>query len=442
MRFNFACVVALLCGTLCRAADAPSPTTRPSPETYQRLAAETEANLKRDILDKWFPAADDAQYGGFLENFREDWSRGAGGQKSIVYQSRLTWLSAQAALRFPGQAEKCLAETRRGAAFLADKMWDKERGGFYWSTDDAGRPARQGANQKHVYGIAFAMDALAASHQATHDAAALDLAKQTFRWLEEHAHDGKNGGYIEALTLDGKPIDATTRGNDAIGTRFGLKSMNTHIHVLEALTGLYAVWKDPAVRSRLEEVFGIVRDKVYADPGRLHMFFNANWTPVPGRDSFGHDIETAFLLAEAAEALGKADDATTWSRARRLVDHALEVGFDHEHGGFYDEGTVTGENLRKDKVWWVEAEGLNALLLMHERFGRETPRYWEAFVKQWDFISRYQVDHTHGGWYPTVRPDGTPQPGRAKSDGWTEGYHQGRAMLTVSAALRRLAEPK
>ena len=37
-------------------------------------------------------------------------------------------------------------------------------------------------------------------------------------------------------------------------------------------------------------------------------------------------------------------------------------------------------------------------------------------------------------------PDGTPQPGRAKSDGWTEGYHQGRAMLTVSAALRRLAE--
>lgn len=433
--------VLLWCG-VAGAADSPVPSTKPVAETYLRLAGETEANLRRDILDKWFPAAADEQGGGFFQNYREDWSRGQPGPKALVYEARLTWLSAQAARRDPAKTELYTAMTRRGAAFLSDKLWDKERGGFYWSVDDAGKPGRDRPNEKHAYGVAFGMYALAASYQATHDEAALDLAKKTFRWLEEHAHDAKNGGYFEALTLDGKPIDAATRGNDAIGTRYGQKSMNSHIHILEALTGLYAAWPDPAVRARLEEVFNLGLDKIYTDPGYLRLFFNADWTPTPSRVSFGHDIETAFLLAEAAAALGKPDDARTWAAGRKLVDHALAGGFDHERGGFYNEAAVAGGELATEKIWWVEAEGLNALLLMHEKYGKETPRYWEAFVKQWDFISKHGIDAAHGGWYPTVRADGTAQPNQRKSDGWTEGYHQGRSMLTVSATLRRLANEK
>ena len=218
--------------------------------------------------------------------------------------------------------------------------------------------------------------------------------------------------------------------------------MNTHIHLLEALVGLYEVCPDPAVRARLEELHEVILTKIYTEPGAQHMFATPDWKPVPGPDSFGHDIETAFLLAESAEALGKPEDERTWHAARRLVDHALEVGYDHEHGGFYDEGTIDGKDLNKQKIWWVEAEGLNALLLMHERFGKETPKYWNAFVQTWRFISEHQVDAQHGGWFNTVKPDGSPIPGRGKSDRWTEGDHQGRSMLTVSARLRRLAEGK
>jgi mannobiose 2-epimerase len=134
------------------------------------------------------------------------------------------------------------------------------------------------------------------------------------------------------------------------------------------------------------------------------------------------------------------DDPAVVRAARNLVDHPLEVGFDHGRGGFYDSGTVDGRDLKTGKIWWVEAEGLNALLLMHERYGKETPKYWDAFVKQWDFISKQQIDAEHGGWYPTVNADGTPPAGRAKSDSWTEGYHQGRAMLNVTERLRKLAE--
>jgi len=218
--------------------------------------------------------------------------------------------------------------------------------------------------------------------------------------------------------------------------------MNTSIHVLEALTALRSIWPDPIVRARTKEMFEIVRDKVYTDPGCLSLYFSSDWRAIVGDDSFGHDIETAYLLAEAAAAQGIPDDAQTWRNGRRLVDHALDFGFDKRRGGFYDTGTASGGNLRTDKIWWVEAEGLNALLLMHERFGRETPRYWNAFLQQWRFISKYQIDHVNAGWYPVVSADGNPVGPAVKSDAWTEGYHQGRAMMNVTNLLRKLADDK
>ena len=102
------------------------------------------------------------------------------------------------------------------------------------------------------------------------------------------------------------------------------------------------------------------------------------------------------------------------------------------------EGEVTGE-VRTEKIWWVEAEQLNALLLLHERFGKDTGKYWDDFVKQWGWISKSPVDHVHGGWWATVRADGTPV-SRVKADMWTECYHQARAMMNVTDRLRGLAK--
>jgi mannobiose 2-epimerase len=162
---------------------------------------------------------------------------------------------------------------------------------------------------------------------------------------------------------------------------------------------------------------------------------------VAGRDSYGHDIETAFLFADAAAALGKPDDPACWQAGRNIVDHCLKVAFD-SNGGLNSEGTVDGSGtMDKSKVWWVEAESLNALLLMHERFGKADPKYWDAFVREWNFISAHQIDHANGGWFNTLNPDDTLVRGKtAKTDAWTEGYHQGRSMLTVTATLKRLAE--
>jgi len=432
-----ACAAALVvCAAACPGAGAPS--TAPTKETYLRIAAETEANLQKEILQKFFPVTVDEQGGGFYENYTLNWTRAAGGNKSIVYQSRLTWTSAQAARRFPAQAGLYLAMTRRGAACLADKLWDKSGGGFYWQVNAGGQPASE---TKQMYGHAFGIYALAASYQATKDPATLDLAKKAFQWLEEHAHDSVNKGYAENIGADGKPVTRGGGGN-AVGARVGQKSMNTSIHLLEALTGLYAVWPDPLLKSRVQEMLEICRDKIYTEPGYLIQFFSADWQPVVYPDSFGHDVESGFLMVEAADVLGQ-NDPRAWTAARHLVDHALQYGWDNQLGGLYDSGTlgpqgvVTG-GLRTEKIWWVEAEQLNALLLQHEHVGKETTKYWDAFIKEWDWITKYQIDHTDGGWWPTVRADGTPA-STVKADNWTECYHQGRAMLNVSERLRKLA---
>lgn len=434
-------------GARATAPETPSMTTSAAaltPELYRSLADETDQNLRQQVLMPWFPRAIDKAHGGFYETFNEDWKRPDGdpNTKSIVYQSRLTWVAAKAALRYPNQSKTYREAALQGLVFLSAKLWDETKGGFYWNVSETGEPGRNG--EKHAYGIAFAIYAASAVYEATHDARALDLAKRAFAWLETHAHDSKNGGYYEALNRDGNPIltiPATPNAvtSDPIGMRYGYKSMNGHIHLLEALTALYEIWPDAGLKTRLEEMLTVVRDKVAVEPGCLNLFFTPEWRPIPGHDSFGHDVETAYLITETSAALHRPDDTKTWSVARKLVDHALEFGWDEKNGGFYDAGSAFGTATVTDKIWWTQAEGLNALLLMHVRYGKETPRYGATFLKQWDFITRRQIDYHNSGWLTQVSADGAPIPGQVKSDAWKDPYHQGRALMNVSETLKKLA---
>ncbi len=441
-------------------ASAPAPAAatavKPTPDNYTRLAGEVDAVLQKDVLDKFFPATVDNDSAGFFENFSVNWARGRDiTTRSIVYQSRMTWLAAQAAVHDPAHADMYKKISSHGVEELANEQWDKTNGGFFWTVNNTGTPLNQ---QKHAYGNAFAIYAAAVNYGVTHEAASLDLAQKGFAWLEEHAHDAKNGGYIEAMTATGAAIAAAPaasgrRGgggaSDAIGTPVGEKSMNSHIHILEGLTALLEVWPDKVVKERVQEVYDLSLSKIYSEPGYLNMFFNADWsviTPRTGGDSYGHNIEAAYLLTDTARVLGIPDDPKVWKAARALVDHALEKGWDAEHGGFYEEGNLNGPGYTKqNKCWWVEGEGLYALLLIHERYGKETTKYWDAFVQEWNFITQHQLDKVNGGWYSYVTPDGSaPTNGaeRNKTDQWTEGYHQGRALLNVAALLKKLAAEK
>ncbi len=412
-------------------------------ETAARLHQRIDALVREELTTRWYPAAVDSTRGGFRQNLARDWTVLPDDGAFVVYQGRMTWTAAAFAEYAPEHRQEYAGYVGHGVAFLDGAMRDGEDGGFHWMIDKDG----QGGDEKHTYGLAFVIYAASVAHRVTGDPVALRVARDAFDWTDAHAHDAEHGGYFEALKRDGTPIGLPEEGTplprrlDRIGVLHGLKSMNVHIHMLEALAELSKVDERPVVRQRLREVYEIVRDRIaVADVGALNLYFTRDWRAVPAHDSFGHDVETAYLLVEAAEALGEPEDPRTWAVARRLVDHALDWGWDAEHGGFYDKGETFGPAHDLTKVWWTQAEGLNALLLMHRRYGKETDRYARAFLDQWRFIDRYMIDTEYGGWYEATTRAGERIGDGRKAQPWKANYHTSRALMNVARWLEEMSK--
>jgi mannobiose 2-epimerase len=324
-------------------------------------------------------------------------------------------------------------------------MWDKTYGGFYQLVDRQGKV--KGGDQKTAYGNAFGLYALAAYYKQSRDTAALRLAKESFLWLEKHSHDPVLKGYFQHLMRDGTPVKRTASTPSA--SDIGYKDQNSSIHLLEAFTELYGAWPDGQVRERIKELLLLIRDKIVTKKGYMVLFFQPDWAPVSFADSseavilqrryldhvsFGHDVETAYLLLEAAHTI-LLDDPKTMVVAKRMVDHALQNGWDDTLGGFYDEGYYfKGKRsitiIRQTKNWWAQAEALNTLELMSEQFPYDKAQYFEKFKKQWKYVNTYLVDHEHGDWYEEGL-DKSPQRKTAlKGHIWKAMYHQYRALTT------------
>jgi mannobiose 2-epimerase len=415
---------------------------QPTRATYLKLAAEVDNALDADVLNEWFPRSVDREHGGFHSHFARDWQWAPSDGKFSVFEGRMTWVASQVVLRNPKRKEEFLPIVHQGLDYLENVMWDKQDGGFFWGLDDAGQITPQFTDRKELYGIGFCIYGAAAAYQATGDPKALDLAKKGFLWVDQHAHDPVNGGYFELLTRDGTPVAPSAPDgqieNGPIGP-VGYKSMNTHIHLLEAFTQLYQVWPDPTLRARLEEMLAIVRDKICVEPGVMNLFFTNAWQAIPDHDSYGHDVETGYLMLETDEVLHHKASEHTERMAKMLVDHALAYGWDHANGGFFREGTTFGKPEDTLKEWWVECEGLNALLMMHERYGKQNPIYFQRFLEQWAFIKNHTIDSEYHGLYNLTQADGTPIE-LDKGSIWKAAYHDSRAFWNVRDRLRKLAE--
>lgn len=425
------------------------------PDTTDRLriAAEIENSVKNELLNKWYPQCFDKQYGGFTSTFTFDFKPTGKQDKMIVTQARHTWSNSRAAEIYP-KVPYYKTGAKTGYDFLKNVMWDKANGGFYTLVDRKGNVIPGGTSPKDAYGNAFAIYAMAAYYQSTGDTGAITAAKQAFLWLEYNAHDSANNGYYQHLSKEGKPlkrIKTTPSASD-----LGYKDQNSSIHILEAFTELYSVWPNNLLGQRLEEMLFLIRDKMVDPKGYLHLFFKPNWTPVSFKDSseavilkhsnldhvsFGHDIETAYLMLEASHLLGKKNDTITLRVAKSMIDHALKNGWDDKAGGFYDEGYYFKNKtqitiIKNSKNWWAQAEGLNTLLLMSDLFPDDEQQYFNKFRLQWDYIKRYLIDHEHGDWYQGGLDKEPEQKANLKGHIWKGNYHQLRAMVNCMERLR------
>lgn len=422
-------------------------------EGYEDLTTEFE-NAVNVILTKWYPLVIDKEDGGFYSEVTYDFKLGDNQNKMVVTQARHVWTTAKATKFSPKESSTYLAYAEHGFKFFRDVLWDKENGGFHNLVNRKGNPIVKDGEAKTAYGNAFAIYGLAAYYKASNNEEALNLARKAFNWLEEHSHDVEFGGYFQHMEMDGTPLK---RNREIPSTSdIGYKDQNSSIHLLEAFTELYKVWPDELVGKRLKELLTIIRDTIVNDNDYMNLFFEQDWAPISfkreSKDeikkhyyldhvSFGHDIETAYLLLEASKALGLKKDTLTLARAKKMVDQCLNTGFDNEIGGIYDGGyyyegqdeiSVTDDR----KNWWSQAEGLNTLSFMASKFPEDSI-YENNFNGLWNYIDTYIIDHENGGWYEWGVDKSPESKIELKGHIWKATYHNYRALTNI---LKRMDE--
>jgi mannobiose 2-epimerase len=394
-------------------------------ERLRKMGSELEAELKGNILSWWMRYAPDPEYGGFVGRLSRENRVVARATKGSVLNARILW-TFSAASRMFGDPE-CLELADRAYRYILDHFTDPEYGGVYWELDYLGNPLN---TRKQIYALAFALYAMTEYFLASGNKNALAAAVQLFELIESHSLDRRANGYIEAFSSDWQVLDDLRLSKKDANER---KTMNTHLHILEAYASLFRVWKTAALERSLENIILLFADK-FIDPagGHLRLFFDDDWNCRSDLVSYGHDIECSWLLYEAAEVLGKKKILERVKTLSLTLARENLGGLDRD-GGLYNEFFPGEDRLDTDKHWWQQAEALVGYFSAWELGG--DPEFAEKAIGSWEFIRKYIVDREYGEWYWKVSREGLPYPGDEKAGFWKCPYHNSRACMEI---IRRI----
>ena len=419
----------------------------PKQQEVSTLLEKTKTYLMDLLLPFWIQKGLDSQYGGFLTYFDREGRPTGETTKTFLMQIRMLFTMSSAHRAGYGGGS-CAELAKQGANFILDHYWDHEHKGWIWIADRNGRPT---VSSKIGYGQCFAMYAFSEYFLATGDQRGWEAAERTYAAIADNMVDTRHGGYFEIMQPDWQPERPGKYG----GNR---KSIDVHMHMMEALTALFEMSGHPTHRRRLVEVIDLITTKMlHPEYGTGHIQFSLEFKALPaiifdtewGRDaepedgvarpldqtSYGHNMEFAWLLLHAADVLGQPRD-TCKGIIRKICDHCVAFGIDRTYGGVFVEGPHHGPTQLTEKQFWQQAEVMVALLDAWQMFGDE--KYWDAFRNVYDFVFEKFVNYKGGGeWYE--RLDRT---GRSIDDAlghaWKINYHTVRSMIKTVERLGNL----
>ncbi len=396
-------------------------------EQFKQLRKALEEELRGNILPYWMKFTPDPEYGGFYGHV-DHWNKPVEkASKGAIMNARILWTFSAAFRMFKENAY--LDAAHRAYNFILDHFLDTELGGVYWELD---YQANVISSRKQIYAIAFTIYAMAEYRMACGDELALEVSVKLFEVIESHAFDNEKNGYTEAFARDWTRIkDLRLSEKDDNES----KTMNTHLHVMEAYANLNRIWKNTRLEKSLENMIHLFLTKfVNKETSHLNLFFDDEWNLKSSLVSYGHDIECSWLLHESAEVLGKPALAEQTGKLAIRMARENFTGLDTDGGLFYE--FIPKENkLDSDKHWWPQAEALvgyfNAYQLSgDEEFARKT-------LQSWDFINHRIIDHQNGEWYWSVNRRGIPRIKNEKAGFWKCPYHNGRACMEMIRRMDR-----
>ncbi|MES1219968.1 MAG: AGE family epimerase/isomerase [Bacteroidota bacterium] len=393
-------------------------------DTISLLKQDT-LNELHSILGYWEKNTIDFHQEGFIGqiNYKNETIFSA--SKGAVLNTRILW--AFSAAHSATQKTSYFNNAYLAFNYIEKYFIDKEFGGLFWTVDYSGSPA---TTKKQVYAQAFAIYSLSEFYKISKSETAKRLAVQIYSLLEKYAFDKCQSGYFEAFSRDWKHLEDVRLSNRDANER---KTMNTHLHILEAYTNLFTIWPDLNLKNRIRDLLDIFHSKIIdMESGHLHTFFSEDWQIKHDSVSYGHDIEASWLLLEAAEIINEKKLIEKFKNTALIIAEATIPGIDTDGGLWYELNPVTNETIR-EKHWWVQAEAVVGFLNAWQVSGEN--RFLQYAIRCWQFIKEHIVDTKNGEWvwgidqnYKIMDQD--------KVGLWKCPYHNVRACLEV---LKRLS---
>ena len=398
-------------------------------EVLEQYRKEMKQELE-DILSYWMKYTIDTQNGGFVGKIDHDNKVHSEAAKGSVLNSRILWtFSAAYSLT---RKEEYLRMAERAFQYLAQYFIDKEYGGVFWTVNHKGEPLD---TKKQIYALSFAVYGLSEFYQASKNENALSIANDIYDDIVKYSYDKKNGGFIEALTRDWNQIKDLRLSAKDSNER---KSMNTHLHVLEAFFNLYKASPNEELKVHLQQLIQLFTDRIISsETNHLVLFFDDEWNQRSNLVSYGHDIEAAWLIQKAREA---SNDQTLWGLIRRrsvALANAAAEGLD-EDGGLWYEFDPPENRLIKQKHSWPQAEAMIGFFNAWQNTGEK--KYLTQSLKSWEFVKKYVHDKNGGEWYWGVYEDYSPMKKEDKVGVWKCPYHNTRACIEIINRINSLID--
>ena len=393
-----------------------------------RFAAEARQLLEDNILPFWTERMADNVRGGYFGRMSGDGKLDTEAPHGAILNARILW-SFAAAYRVLGNPAY-LEQATRARDYLLEHFVDKEFGGVYWSVTADGTPLD---TKKQTYAIGFAIYGLSEYARATGDKASLEAAISLYRDLERHAFDPQNGGYHEAFTREWTPMgDMRLSDKDENCD----KTMNTHLHIIEPYTNLYRVWRTAELRKQIVGLADVFCNRLLNQHTRhLDLFFDTAWNGRRNIESFGHDIEASWLLAETADVLDDAALSKMLAPVIADIAHAAEEGINAD-GSMNTERWKDEERTTTERDWWVQCECVIGEINMAQRsHGDESDGHFKRARRCYDYIANNLVDNALGEWYWGVSAEGKPNLRDDHAGFWKCPYHNTRMCLEIIERL-------
>jgi cellobiose epimerase len=330
--------------------------------------------------------------------------------------------------------EKYLLAAEHSYQFLIHTLWDAENDGIYWLVDYNGTPL---IPEKHIYAQSFALYGLSEFAKATKNEDALNRAIQLFQLIEDKCFSEKHAAYIEEFTTDWKQKENQLL-NEGPGAIF---TTNSHLHLLEAYTNLYSVWPDQQLLARISNLLDLFYNKIYHHTEHFcQVAFDYDWNPTKDTYSYGHDIETSWLLTETLH-VTKLDRPDILEMNKQMAYRVAEEGID-EDGSIYDAKSNGIQN--KTRVWWAQAEAVIGFYNAYQL--TEDEKFIAYSQNVWEYIQQKFHDPRPGGeWYSRINEKGEvisslrsnefPTPENI-ADPWKGFYHNGRLCFEMICRLQ------